>query len=74
MSDAVKKEIEGFLRGLLSQRLAQCTEKQRALFDTVYPGGVPDAKLEDAIDLCDRTIQKNMRESERSVARDKQGD
>lgn len=60
MSEAVKKEIEDFMRGLLAQRLAQCTAEQRALFhDRVYPKGVSNERLEDAIDLCDRTIKSN---------------
>lgn len=60
MSVQTKKYIEDFLRGLLAEKLAQCTEKQRALFhERIYPLGVYADKLEDAIDLCDRTIKKN---------------
>lgn len=68
MSAATKQAIEDFLRGLLTEKLALCTEKQRALFhDKVYPKGVPAKHLEDAIDLCDRTLQTNGREAARAA-------
>jgi hypothetical protein len=60
MSKATKKAIEDFMRGMLADRLAQCTPEQRAFFnDRIYPKGVRTDRLEDAIDLCDRTIAKN---------------
>lgn len=59
MSAKVKKEVEAFMRKLLTERLEKCTAKQKATFDLVYPMGVPPSLLEDAIDLCDRTIKKN---------------
>jgi hypothetical protein len=55
----VKQEVEEFKRSLLNERLSQCTEKQRELFGRLYPNGVPDDKLEDAINLCNRTIRRN---------------
>jgi hypothetical protein len=59
MSDQVNTEVEEFKRKLLSERLAQCTEKQVAFFNRIFPDGVPEDKLVSAIDLCDRTIAKN---------------
>lgn len=53
-------EIIAFKRGLLRDRLAQCTEKQREFFDRIWQGReVPDDKLVSAIALCDRTIASN---------------
>ena len=65
MSEKVKKEVEQFERILLEDRLSQCTEKQVAFFKKIYPGVVPESKLIDAIDLCDRTIRKNIENPER---------
>ena len=56
---SVKEEIEQLTRNLLQERLAQCTTSQRAMFNRMYPQGVPADRLESAIDLCDRTIKKN---------------
>lgn len=56
---SAKSEVEAFKRKLLSERLALITAPQRALFERLYPKGVPGAALESAIDLCDRTIKKN---------------
>lgn len=60
MSEKVKKEVERFERTLLENRLSLCTEKQVAFFKKIYPDGVPESKLISAIDLCDRTIRKNI--------------
>lgn len=58
MSKRVLDEIEVFKRHLLEQRLARCTPKQRAVFEErVYPKGVREDQLIDAIDLCDRTLK-----------------
>ena len=56
----IKDEVEEFKRKLLAERLAQCTEAQQRMFNKVYPEGVLESKLESAIDLCDRTIRKNI--------------
>ena len=56
---SAKHEVEAFKRRLLAEKLALCTEPQRALFARCYPKGVPSDSLESAIDLCDRTIKKN---------------
>jgi hypothetical protein len=63
MSAAVRKEIEAFTRQLLRDRLAQCTPAQRGVHYRVYgagPDDIPEKQLIDAIDLCDRTIRKNL--------------
>lgn len=56
---SVREEVEAFKRKLLKERLYQCTERQIDFFNKIYPNGVPEEKLENAIDLCDRTIRKN---------------
>jgi hypothetical protein len=56
-----KDEVERFKRKLLADRLAMVTPKQRELFDRCYPRGVSSDGLETAIDLCNRTIEKNSR-------------
>jgi hypothetical protein len=60
---SAREEIEAFARQLLAERLAQCTEPQRALFSRCYPKGLPAGSLETAIDLCTRTIAKNERKA-----------
>lgn len=59
MSTKVLEEIASFARVLLDERLAQLTEPQRTKFALVYPR-VTDANIVSAIDLCDRTIKKNI--------------
>lgn len=56
---SAKQEVEAFKRGLLAERLAMVTQKQREFFDRCFPKGVPSDRLESAIDLCNRTISKN---------------
>ena len=65
MSKAVNKEVEDFKRNLLAKRLLQCTKKQQEFFNKVYPNGVSEDSLVSAIDLCDRTIAKNLKDSTR---------
>ena len=65
MSERVKNEIIQFQRTLLENRLSQCTEKQISFFKRIFPDSVPESKLIDAIDLCDRTIRKNIENPER---------
>lgn len=57
----IRDEVEAFLREKLEERLSQCTDTQRAFFPKVYPGKVSYEKLILAIDLCDRTIAKNIK-------------
>ena len=56
---SAKAELEEHARQILAGRLALVTPKQREFFDRLFPRGVPSAKLETAIDLCNRTIAKN---------------
>lgn len=63
---SVMQEVEAFKRKLLDDRLAQLTEPQRAFFFRIFPPdrfpqGVPADKLVSSIDLCDRTIAKNLK-------------
>lgn len=51
-------KTEAFQRAELEKLLAQCTEKQRALFHRIYPRGVPAKSLIAAYDVCLRTILK----------------
>ena len=65
MSKGVEKEVYQFKRTLLEDRLSQCTEKQKSFFKKIFPDGVPESRLMAAIDLCDRTIRKNIENPER---------
>ena len=65
MSKAIQAEVDAFTRSLLADRLAQCSPAQQALFHRFYPGEVPEHKLINAIDLCDRTIKKNLENPKR---------
>jgi hypothetical protein len=59
------EEVLAFTRGLLEGRLAKLYKYQRQSFDLLFPKGVTDDKLMTAINLCDRTIEKNERELSR---------
>lgn len=59
MHKTAKQEVEQLKRSLLNERLGQCTEKQRELFGRLYPDGVREDQLEDAINLCNRTLRRN---------------
>ena len=64
MSAKVRAEIEANTRALLAGRVSLLTDKQRELMGRVYPGGVKESQLVDAIDLCDRTIKANAKRAE----------
>ena len=49
------------MRDLMYDLLDQCTDEQQAFFAKLFPKGVSDEKLANAIDLCERTITKNNR-------------
>lgn len=61
MSTKIKQEVEDFIRDKLSERLSKLTDEQRLFFKKIFPGKVPYDKLYTAIDLCDRTIAKNLK-------------
>jgi 3-methyladenine DNA glycosylase AlkC len=60
-----KEQIEDYMREMLANRLSQCSQVQRDLFAKIFPGEVPASKLEQCIDLCDRTIAKNLKDPAR---------
>ena len=62
MSTKIDKEIDAFIRAKLEERLAQITPEQKEFFYKLFPNKVPKDKLKIAIDLCDRTIAKNLKE------------
>ena len=43
---------------LLNELKTQLTESQLQFFNRIFRSGVPEEKLEIAIDLCDRTVRK----------------
>lgn len=57
------EEIElDALRQEIRQRLSECSEKQTAFFNKVYPDGIDKLdrdKLRNAVGLCQRTVAKN---------------
>jgi len=55
----LESKVEEFKRGLLNEALLQCTKEQQEFFHRIYPSGVPEKALANAIDLCNRTIKKN---------------
>lgn len=67
---SAKDEIEALTRNLLAEKLALCTEPQRAVFARCYPKGVPSSALESAIDLCDRTLKHNEAKAAQSAGGD----
>jgi hypothetical protein len=64
MSAAVRAEIHEHALKLLDGRLAQLSDAQRAFFRKVYPKVTRD-NIESAIDICDRTIRKNIADPSR---------
>lgn len=62
MSYKIEQEIEVFKRKCLEERLLQCTQKQREFFlNRVHPNGVRSEDLIEAIKLCDRTLEGNLK-------------
>ena len=69
MSASSELEIDNFKRGMLADRLDKLSPAQRALFERLYPRGVVSTRLVTAIDLCDRTIKKNIADPARLEAK-----
>lgn len=44
-----------FKRRLFDEESAKCTKKDRDFFKRVYPDGIPDEAIDQAIDLAHRT-------------------
>lgn len=61
MSKSLER-IEDFRKQVLQELYDQCTKPQQDLFDRIHPTGIrhmtPD-KINPAILLCERTIEKN---------------
>lgn len=55
-----EQKVEEFKQNMLKERLSQITDEQRQFFHRVFPKGVSSKQLMTAIDLCDRTIKKNL--------------
>lgn len=55
----VKEKIEAFKRHLLADALAQLPEENVKRFNQIFPKGVKDEDVINAIELCERTIKKN---------------
>lgn len=64
MSNAVNDELHQYAMTMLEGRLAQVSDAQRAFFHKVYPRVTPENVVA-AIDLCDRTIRKNIADPSR---------
>lgn len=61
-NSSVDDKVEQFLRDEVRRLLDQCTEKQIAGFNRIWPkgiGSIPTASLRDTAALCERTIASN---------------
>jgi hypothetical protein len=52
---------EKFQRDKLTEILNQCSPEQQELFHRIFPNGPRSEQLYTAYDLCERTIEKNLR-------------
>ena len=59
MTLTVKERVEAFKRQLLTEALAQLPEENVKRFHQIFPKGVKEEDLVNAIELCERTILKN---------------
>ncbi|RTK93557.1 MAG: hypothetical protein EKK64_09875 [Neisseriaceae bacterium] len=55
----LSKEIEKFKRKALEEILEKLTESQRNTFQKLFPKEVPENKLCEVYDLCERTLIEN---------------
>ena len=53
-----KKRIRELQNQLLSDYFKQIEEPEKTLFNKIFPHGVPKAKVNQALDLLERTIEK----------------
>ena len=61
----IQTQVETFKRKLLEDALEKCTTNQRCFFKTrVYPNGVSDNQINDAYNLCQRTMASNKEKHE----------
>lgn len=54
----VDNEIEAFKRRLLEELRDEIPGRGEPLFSRIFPTGVPEKALVDALRLCERTIKK----------------
>lgn len=54
-----RRDAKALRESAIEESLAQCTKSQRAMFNRIFPNGVPASKVEDALRLIGRTLQKN---------------
>jgi len=54
----IKDEMLSFLRGSLDKRISLLTDAQLDLLFRMYGNPIPDSRLEQACDICDRTLNK----------------
>ena len=54
----MEKEVKAFRREQLDKLLSQCSEKEQAFFHRIFPNGVPEDKLQNAMRLVERTVIK----------------
>lgn len=59
MNLTVREKVEAFKRQLLAEALAQLPEENVKRFNQIFPKGVKEEDLINAIELCERTIKKN---------------
>jgi len=52
-----KKRIQKLKMDLLATYFVQLTQQEQGLFNQIFPHGVPKAKLNQALDLMERTIE-----------------
>lgn len=64
MSKALQK-IEEFKHTLLQDMLKQCTTNEKAFFNRIFPDGISKDKVEQAILLVERTLDKHKRQIKR---------
>ena len=60
MTKTLEQRVEHFKRCDLKSLLDQCTRSQRSFFNHIYPDGVLESSLNDAIKLCERTVRNNL--------------
>jgi len=55
------KNLNKTAREEMDRLLSQCTEAQQNLFSRMYPNGVPDSRVDQALSQIERTLNKELR-------------
>lgn len=63
--DSLKAQQRELALKMISDMLNKCSPMQILFFNKIFPGDIPDDKLYGAIDLIERTIIKNEKDSAR---------